>query len=310
MEKDVGKKRLLRIMLAILDQPYRYTKKELAILVGDKDINNVSNDFEDLKYAGLSLDFDKRFRYAFKKEKPFSKLNDLLYFTEEDQELLKNSIDHLYKGDRRADQLKRKLDSLYDYHQLGLAALRKPNLKKIDMLKEAKEQEKVVLMFDYYSSNSNKVSDKKVEPFHINPDEDLLHAYDVEKKTLRHYRITRIGRIKILDTDWKFSGKHRIMASDPFRIVSDKQVMVHLRLKVGAYNELTERFPLSKRYIQSSAEDKNIFDFQCKVNDQFIGLTNFILGSYHQLIEIVGPERLIDHLQEEVKKFQGILGGR
>lgn len=310
MDKEKGKRRLLRVMLAILAQPYRYTKNELAEMVGDKDAGNISNDFDDLRAAGIHLDYDERYRYDFKLEKPFSKLKEILYFTEEDQELLKNAIDHLYRGDKRADQLKRKLGSLYDYHRLGLDALRKPNLKKIDMLKEAQENEKIVIMYNYYSSNSNEVSDKKVEPFHISPDEDLLHAYDVEKEKLRHYRISRIERIEILETDWKYKGKHRIMASDPFRIVSDKQVMIHLRLKVGAYNELTERFPLSKRYIEPSAEEKNIFDFQCKVNDQFIGLTNFILGSYHQLIEVVGPDKLIEHLEEEVKKFQGILGGR
>ena len=309
MNKQVGKRRMLRIMLAILDQPNRYTKKELATLVGDKDVENITKDFNDFKNAGLALDHDKRFRYAFKMEKPLSKLKDLLYFTEDDQELLKNTIDHLYRGNRRAEQLKRKLDSLYDYHQLGLAVLRKPNLKKIDMLKEAKDNSKVVLLEDYYSSNSNEVSDKKVEPFHISPDEDLLHAFDIEKRKLRHYRISRIGRIEILERDWQFTGHHRIMASDPFRIVSDKQMMIHLRLKVGAYNELIERFPLAKVYIETSADDKNVFDFQCKVNTKFIGLTNFILGSYHQLIEVVGPYELIEHLKGEVEKFQNTLGG-
>jgi len=309
MDKEVGKARLLKMMLKILDQPNRYTKKELAERYGVSE-SMIKKDFETLRNVGLSIDCDDNYRYAFKLEKPFNKLRDLLYFSDEDQELLRSAIDKVetHKHSHRADQLKRKLDSLYDYHELGLAYLRKPYLRKIDILKEAESKKKVVVVYAYHSSNSNTVKDRKLEPFHVSPDEDLLHAYDIDIKKLRHFRISRMGRISIVDADWEYQGHHRIMSADPFRIVNDDQIMVHLRLKVGAYNELIERFPLTKRYVEPSAEEDGIFDFQCKVNCEFIGLTNFILGFYHQLIEVVGPDELIIHLGKEIEKFQKKLG--
>lgn len=94
-----------------------------------------------------------------------------------------------------------------------------------------------------------------------------------------------------------------MLATDPFRIVSDEQAMVHLRLRVGGYNELVERFPLSKAYIQEDAEEEGIYDFQCRVNRKFYGLTNFILGFHHQVVEVLEPEELKEHLREEVKFF-------
>ncbi len=303
MQKEVGRIRLLKVMLAILEQPGRYTKKELAEKMGSTD-NNIRNDLDALSDVGLSLEYDRNYRYKFKEQKPIEKLNDLLYFTEDDQELLRDTIDHLFKHNKKATQLKRKLESLYDYHQLGLEALRKPNLKRIDLLKEAQLNKKVVVIKDYHSSNSNTVSNRTVEPFHIATDIDLLHTFDLDKMELRHFRISRMGRIKILDTDWKHTKQHHIKLTDPFGILDDEQLMVHLRLKVGAYNELIERFPPTKRYIQESAEEEDVYDFQCKVNHKFIGLTNFILGYFHQLVEVVGPIELIEHLKCELGGIQ------
>jgi hypothetical protein len=69
---------------------------------------------------------------------------------------------------------------------------------------------------------------------------------------------------------------------------------------VGAYNELLERFPLTKAYVEES-EVPGMFDFQCKVNRGFLGLSNFILGFFHQKIEVVEPEELKEHLREAVR---------
>ena len=306
MQKEVGRMRLLRVMLTILEQPGRYTKKELAEKMGSTD-DNIRNDLEALGNAGLSLEYDRNYRYKFKEQKSIDKLNDLLYFTEEDQKLLRETIDHLFKHSKRAAKLKRKLDSLYDYHQLGLEALRKPNLKKIELLKTAKANKKVITIHDYHSSNSNSVSDRKVEPFHVATDIDLLHAFDLDRMELRHFKISRMARITIQETDWKHTKKHHIKLTDPFGILDDKQIMVHLRLKVGAYNELIERFPSAERYVKESADETGIYDFQCKVNHKFIGLTNYILGYYHQIIEIISPDVLIEHLEKEVEKIQGRL---
>lgn len=103
--------------------------------------------------------------------------------------------------------------------------------------------------------------------------------------------------------DWEFEQRHIVMPTDPFRIVDAKQVMVHLRMKVGAYNELTERFPTTKAYVMESAVG-DVFDFQCMVNQRFLGLTNFILGNYHQLVEILEPEGLLDHLRKAVGRME------
>lgn len=260
----------------------------------------IRGDFTAFANADLVLERDTRNRYGFVESKPLMQLQNLLHFTEEDQLLLEEAIDSLAGKSAHAERLKRKLASLYDFRKLGLSYLRKPHLGKIDTLIEAKSQRRSVILRDYRSSNSNVVSDRKVEPFHISPPEDILHAFDLGSRQLRHYRISRFTRVQLLDEEWAHESRHIVMPADPFRIVDSNQVNVHLRMRVGAYNELVERFPVTKAYLQE-AEEPDVYDFQCMFNHKFLGLSNFILGNFHQVIEVLEPDGLIQLLNEEAK---------
>ncbi len=294
--------RLMRIFRAILDSPYRYTRQELASRY-NVSTDTISGDLNAFEAGGFIKTRDKRHRYAFKEDKPLKQLKDLLHFSEEDQALLYEAIDNLPGGTARHQQLKNKLNSLYDYHRLGYSYLRKPHLTKVDLLLQAQREKRCVHLLGYRSSNSNTISDRLVEPFHVSPPDDTLQTYDVDKKMLRHFRISRITRVQLSDAPWQYEGHHNIMRTDPFRIVDNHQEMVHLRLSVSAYNELIERYPLAKSYIEET-EDPNVFDFQCMVNHSFFGLSNFILSFQQQQIEVLEPEVLKEHLRKVVREMR------
>lgn len=293
--------RILRILRAILEQPYRYTRHQLAENYSVSP-DTISGDFEAMANAEFTLRADERYRYAFVVDKPLRQLKDLLHFSEEDQSLLYQAIDNLPTTTERHQKLKAKLGSLYDYGRLGHSYLRKPYLTKVDLLEQARKEKKQVLLENYHSSNSSSISNRQVEPFHISPAEDMLHAFDIEKRLVRHFRLSRFTRAQLLEAPWQYESHHNIMLTDPFRIVGNDQVMVHLRLSVGAFNELTERYPLTRSYILETS-DPQVFDFQCGVNRQFLGLSNFILGFYHLDIEVVAPDSLREHLRSEVAKM-------
>lgn len=293
--------RIAMIIKILAESPFFYTRKKLAANLGVS-ADTVKDDMAAINHAGLLTVQDTKYRYGFVHEKPYKQLKELLHFTEEDQALLYRAIDQIAPSDERARNLKRKLTSLYDFKRLGHAYLRKPYLTKVDLLMQAKVEKRQVRLVNYSSSNSNEVRDRVVEPFHPSPPDDTLQAYDVEKQDLRHFRISRITRVEVFDTPWQHEGSHNILPTDPFRIVDKKQIMVCLRMKVGAFNELVERFPLTRSYILET-EEPDVYEFQCMVNHEFKGLTNFILGFHHQLVEIVSPDALIEHLRKEVKKM-------
>lgn len=305
MPKDTEygtKIRLLRILRAIAERPFAYTKQQLATEYGMHE-DTIKGDFEAFTNAGFEMDRDERHRYAFKLDKPLKKMRELLFFSEEERALLYEAIDSLRTTPEKQTRLKEKLHSLYDYTQLGFAYLRKPHLAKVDLLEQAKAERKQVVLEGYRSSNSNTVADRVVEPYDIKPAEDTLQSFDVEKRVPRHFRISRIARVRVLDQPWQYKGHHNVQPTDPFRIVSNDQVNVHLRLSVGAFNELTERYPTTKSYIEVTA-DPNYFDFQCMVNRNFFGLTNFILGFYHLDIQVIAPDSLLEHLRGEVGRMR------
>ncbi len=293
--------RIAKIFRVLLDQPFRYTRKELADKFGVHP-DTISGDFEAFKNAEFEVRWDEKNRYAFLENKPFLQLKDLLHFSEEEQTMLYEAIENLPMTTARQQKLREKLASVYDFKKLGHSYLRKPYLTKVDLLTEAQQQKWQVVFEDYRSSNSNSIKNRLVEPFHVSPSEDTVQTFDVEKRVVNHFLISRIKRVKVLDSPWQFEGHHNIRQTDPFRIVTNDQVMVHLRLGVGAFNELVERFPLSKSHIEET-DTEGTYDFQCKVNRNFLGLTNFILGFHHKQIEIIEPDSLREHLREAVGKM-------
>ena len=301
-EAEYGiKVRLLRIMRALLERPHGYTLRQLADIY-KKSKGTIKNDFRAFKDAGFVLDYDTKFRYAFVQDQPYKELKDLLHFSEEEQFILEEAIDQIERHTKRGKRLKAKLGSLYNYRKLGHSYLRRPYLSKVDLLVQAQKEGRRVYLEAYRSSNSNTVSNRYVEPFHISPPDDMLHAFDVEKKALRHFRISRFVRVRLTEKPWEYEDQHSVMRTDVFRIVESKQVMVHLRLGVGAYNELVERFPLTKAYIQEDTQQEK-YDFQAMVNHRFWGVTNFILGYYHQGIEVLEPESLLQHLRQTIEQM-------
>ncbi|MBV6440222.1 MAG: hypothetical protein EPGJADBJ_01885 [Saprospiraceae bacterium] len=296
------KTRLLRILRAIIEQPKRYTRQELSEIYGVHP-DTITGDFEAFISAGFEMDRDEKYRYYFIKDKTLKKAGELLYFSEEERALLFEAIDNLRTTPEQQASLKQKLHSLYDYSRLGFANLRKPYLTKIDLLQQARDEKRMVILEEYHSSNSGQVSDRLVEPFHIAAEDDMLHAYEVEKRAVLHFRMTRFVRVKLTGRPWEYEGHHNVMNTDPFRIVTNQQVNVHLRLSVGARNELLERYPLTRKYIEATS-DPNYFDFQAHVNHNFYGLSNFILGFYHLDIEVIAPDSLREHLRHEVEKMK------
>lgn len=304
LDHEYGYKvRILKIFRSLLERPSGLTKKELA-KQNHVHEDTIANDFKAFVTAGFEMDKDEKWRWFFVVDKPLKRASSLLYFSEEERFLLHTAIDNLQTTADKQQRLKQKLHALYDYSRLGFAFLRKPHLNKVDCLEDAKARKKRVLLEGYRSSNSNSVSDRIVEPYHINPSEDTLQTFDVEKKIPRHFRISRISRVRILEeSDWEYEQQHHVQITDPFRIVDNNQVNVHLRLSVGAYNELVERYPTTRSYIEPTA-DENFFDFQCNVNHKFYGLSNFILGFYHLEIEVLQPDSLREHLRAEVERMK------
>ncbi len=297
------KYRLLAILKDLLERPYHHTRKALALRY-NVSLDTIKKDFNELRDADFLVKSDEKHRYALIPNKSMEYLEHVLFFTEDEKDVIQTALSTTCAWpDVRKRRLLDKLETVYDVSRLGSSLFSKTFLTKANLLEQAKKEKRAVRLVGYRSTNSNDVTDREIEPFWVGTKEDILQGYDTEKQDIRHFRISRITRVELLPRHWAHETRHFVTATDPFRIVQDKQVFVHLRLKVGGYNELVERFPLTQAYIQPCAQEAGVFEFEGKVNSQFYGLTNFILGYHEHILEIVEPESLREHIRRHVSRI-------
>jgi predicted DNA-binding transcriptional regulator YafY len=300
---DVSPKiRLLQILRELLENPYHYTRKKLAQHY-DTSTDTIKRDMDELRNTDFNVVCDSQYRYAIAPSKSVEKLEDVLFFTEIEKNILLEALKTTNTNAHRTERIKHKLETVYDVSKLGSSLFSKSFLDKASLLEHAKRQKQTVRLINYRSTNSAEITNRSVEPFWVSTKEDMLHCFDLERQAIRHFRISRIERVETLNDLWANETRHNITATDPFRIVNNTQVRVHIKLRVGGYNELTERFPLTQAYLQPSASDAGIFDFECQVNDKFYGLTNFILGYHEHIVAIIEPDSLLAHIRGHISKI-------
>lgn len=292
------RERVLMVLLRILAHPYRFTKRDLAERYKmSKDA--ITEDLEAMRNIGLHIEYDNKYRYAIIPDRQFQELKQLQSLNDSDIAMISNALKQNLSG-KDVLYLNNKLSSLYDFQRLGLRALRRPALEKIDSLEKAKKDEIQVILKNY-RSNSNSIKDRTVEAFHIDPELDTIQAYDVDAQKTSHFKLSRIERVVLTETTWCPDHNREYRYTDVFRIADNNQVSIHLRLQVYAYNALIEAYPKALSDILPASEP-NTFDFETKVNHQYLGLMNFILGNYGQLT-IIRPQELKEKVMTEAQKI-------
>jgi predicted DNA-binding transcriptional regulator YafY len=291
------KERAIRILLLILAKPHYYSRKGLAKHFKIS-VDSIKEYLLALENAHVNLTYETKkgqYFYAIEPDLHFKELQYLQPLSNADMTNIHRALDHIKPTD--AFYLKRKIDSLYDFQKLGLNALRRPALERINHLKSAKKNKKQVILVRY-RSNSNDIRDRLVEVFKIDPELDTIQAFDPNDKKIKHFKLSRIERVQLTDHPWAFQGKHDAKPTDVFRIAMGNQVLVQLKMDVYAYNSLIENFPKAKAECDTGSEP-NTFEFQSKVNPQFLGLINFIMNNAGH-VEIISPEELKDQVRKRI----------
>lgn len=302
---DTPSTKTLRLLLKLLAAPKRLTKRQLGAYVGLKDRSSVTDHLNHIKAAGITVESDKHHRYYVLPTTGFKELSYLSPLSDADKMRIKDALNQLPEAE--ALQLSNKLASIYDFQSLGIEALRRPELEKLDAVEESIKELRRVLLVNYRSRNSNDERDRKVEVFSIEPEIGMIKAYDCEKQRTSHFMLSRLDRVKVLDQPWLFEKLHNNHPSDAFNIVANSRVMVDLTLSVSAYNDLVERNPNARQYTRKGAEE-NTYQFQGRVNKNFIGLKQFVLANWRD-VTIHAPSELREMMVVEARGMLELYGG-
>ncbi|MBX7226867.1 MAG: WYL domain-containing protein [Chitinophagales bacterium] len=292
---------VLYVLRLLMERPFFYKKETLATKI-NKSKDTITRIFDILRNQHFEIEMDKNFTYALKENKVFEYLKEQLYFTEKEREQIKEAIGKANLDIKRQQHILHKLENIYDISRWNKLFFNPSFLTKLNLLEQAKKEKRSVLLNEYHSTNSGRISDRKVEGYHIMIKEDLLQAYDLEARAIRHFKLSRIGSVSLTAEPWSHETLHRIIPTDPFGIVEQQQCDVTIRMKIGGYNELTERFPLTLNHI-TREDQTDTYVLKCKANHTYLGLISFLLGYSHFIIDIK-EEHLKRALQEKINEIK------
>jgi len=200
--------------------------------------------------------------------------------------LLKNSI--LQKINIRSD-FRHSVNQLFNAN-LGIS---------VDLIAQAIKDQNQVILKDYYSLNSDVVSDRLVEPVAFTTNFDSIYALEVESKEMKLFKVERIGEVLVTSVLFQLQNLHRPLEQGLFGFSGKSQFYVHLKLSRKAYHLMMEEYPDAKPL--TSIKNRNQYYFEGKL-PQLPGLARFILGLPGE-IKVLEGEELKEYLKKQVEKL-------
>lgn len=287
--------RLLRLLMMLAGNRW-YSLKELIEKLGSTE-RTVYRYLETFETAGFILEKNEG-RYRLRKDNANShSLQNLMHFSEEEVLILYETLELIEGTSPVKEQLIRKLNVLYDHKALEQLQ-QSDDLTKIQILSEAIRNKKQVNLKSYRSSNSDKISDRKVEPFDYLPDYRSVWCYEYESKSCKQFKLARIHEIELINRNWENEKLHQMPFTDAFRISAPKPIgNIEAALSLKAYNLLVEEFPLTREFIK---KEKQGYQLNIPVAG-YQGIGRFVIGLPGE-IEIFATKGFKDFLREERKK--------
>lgn len=289
--------RLLRLM-KMLAGNRNYTIDELADRLGTsyRSIYRYIETFRDCGFVVEKL-HSNVYRLG-KMTKGFVDLKSLVWFSEEEAYVINSLINSLDSTNMLKTNLKKKLSAVYNCTNI-INYVHKPETSEhIELLGEAMRDKKKVILKAYESSHSKDTSDRFIEPFEFTTNCIDIWGYDLEKKENRVFKISRIGKVCLLDDDWTREDKHEKSRTDCFRISSFTQTPVKLEMSLMAKNLLIEEYPLAEQNIRKE-DDKWILETMVSGME---GVGRFVIGLAHEVNLVDSPE-LENYIKGYIKEY-------
>lgn len=219
-------------------------------------------------------------------------------FSAEESQWLQSMIESQGKKNLLKDSVLQKLQLRSELKQ-GTAELFKANLGRlVDEIGKAIQDRKQILLRDYYSLSSDTTSDRLVEPVAFSSNYESIHAFEVESKSMKIFKIERIGEVLITSDSWKYVAKHELPQESLFGFTGKNRFKIKLKLSKKAYQLMLEEHPNAKPFL--FIKNRNQYFFEGEV-PHLPGIGRFIMGLPGE-IKVEEGEEIKAYLQEQLEK--------
>ncbi len=242
--EHAGIERLLR-MADMLGSNVDYTTLEIArhLAVSERTAYRYINT---LKFNGFAMSKKKRnIHKLFRMPTEEIKLADLIMLSSEEAFIIHNVLHSIVGDSPLMHNLELKLAALFDSTSITEIIGNKTSAENIKILKNAIKNKYKVILMDYQSGHTMKISDREVEPYGFSTNYADVYAYEVATGQNKTFKISRIGWVKPTCHEWENEDKHEVISPDCFRMNGKESISVILKMSLMAKSLLIEEYPLS-----------------------------------------------------------------
>lgn len=171
---------------------------------------------------------------------------------------------------------------------------------------QAMRCKKKVILHNYSSGSSQKVSNRRLEIFKCDPDNRYVYAYEISTGLVKQFKLCRAESIEILNEPWEFQHKHICQNRDVFNMSYSNECLyenIEIEMSLRAKTLLEEEYPDSKKYLHELTQTK--WSLKTTVAN-VLGVGRFCMGLLDE-IQIIKGERvrmyICDCLQKQFYQY-------
>lgn len=223
-------------------------------------------------------------------------------FSNEEVSLLRDLVLSTGKDSKLKDSL---LQKIYLQSELAIQGnqILKANLgRMVEKINHSIKEKKRILLKGYHSLNTQKISDRIIEPITLTDNYNSVIGFEVETQLNKYYNLERITEVVIIDEVQEFGELHQLDEIDVFGF-SEKNGLkfsVELLVSLRAYILLKEQYPKIDNHITTEINAEK-YRLKIDVNNPK-PITRFILG-LNEDIEILGSKFYIKYYNEIIMKL-------
>ncbi len=292
--------RMLRLMM-LLAGNVNYTVNELADKL-DTSYRSIYRYIDTFKEAGFVVHKSGEYYHIAKESRFFKDISQLVHFTDEEAYMVNRLIEGIDDTNTIKQNLRRKLASIYSCTSIADVTVKSGNASNVNALAEAIDGKKTVMLKNYSSSHTGKVSDRLVEPFKFTTNYISVWCFDPSDRQNKQFKIERIGSVEVLDETWENESSHSSGLLDIFRMSGREDEQIILRLSLRAKNLLVEEYPLAEKDLVQ--EDQNHWILDTRICSP-LGAARFVAGLAEE-IQIIKGGKLRRYLHNYAKTLAGI----
>ncbi|MFD0932524.1 helix-turn-helix transcriptional regulator [Psychroflexus salinarum] len=246
--------RLLKLIALLKKEPPKSINYIADFL--ESSTRTVYRYLELLEKVGFNIEIDKFKKYSIKDNQFIAPS----HFNEEELNFLKELLLSSGRSNNLSTSMIHKLSFKTDAELINHEIYNAKLSNTISLINKAIHTNKQIEIKQYQSINSQKVSDRLVEPFKFTANYRSICAFEIADEQNKFFNIERIGDVVIIDQDQVNKHFQKFSVPDAFGFSKDsKTYKVNLELNLKAMLLLTEEYTLTKSLIQK--KDENVFLF-------------------------------------------------